>query len=175
MSIFYIYKIISKNSTLCYVGCTGRTLKKRLREHQRDFKRYREGKQRRVTTSILVLSCGDCSIELLEQTDEQDKAKCERKHVDSLPCVNKQKPTQTQKEWLKTPAGIRWNLNRHTQSPCKHCGKLISFNNIQRHYRTKKCLAVQANNNSDAIRDSTHAGGLPPVQPTQTGVCQTCL
>ena len=73
LSIMLIYKIISKNSDLVYVGGTDQTLKLRFSGHQTSYKCWLEGKPRSYYSSYKVLECGDCSIEMLEETEDDTR------------------------------------------------------------------------------------------------------
>ena len=138
-----IYKITTPHHDKCYIGCTRRSIEQRYYEHLAEYAQWKNGTRLTGTSSSMLLVLGDCSIEKLEEVSSEDAAKREREYIDSTPCVNIQRPLFTRAEWLRTDKGLRWERNRRRKVECEHCGARIVFNNIQRHKRTKKCLAVQ--------------------------------
>lgn len=96
-----IYKITSPNTDKVYIGSTCIDLDKRLRRHINDYKIYKEGK-RRYITSFEIIKENDCEITLLENVNSNNKKQLslmERKYIDEIECVNKFKPLRNKKEW----------------------------------------------------------------------------
>lgn len=60
-----IYKIVSKNTDLIYVGSTTQTLKQRLKHHIYDYNRYKKGKHFYIS-SFKILEFGDYEIQLIK-------------------------------------------------------------------------------------------------------------
>jgi hypothetical protein len=82
--IGYIYKIISNNSHLIYIGSTFQDINKRYRQHLGNPK----------TTAKIIISFGDASVELIEQYECYNRLElCRREgyHINknSILCVNK--------------------------------------------------------------------------------------
>lgn len=97
-----IYKLVSFETDVCYVGSTTqRLLSHRFAKHRCDYKRWLSGQQH-YQTSYELLKFDDCKIVLLEHypcdTKEELEAQ-ERYWLDNTEnCTNKQKPTRTQRE-----------------------------------------------------------------------------
>lgn len=95
-----IYKITS--GELTYIGSTTEpTLAKRLVQHVSDYKRWKTGKYNKVT-SFQVIELGNYDITLLElcACGSKDELTARERHwVETIPCVNKFIPGQTNKEW----------------------------------------------------------------------------
>jgi hypothetical protein len=94
-----IYKITSGDLT--YVGSTTeKTLARRLSGHIRDYKRWKNGKKRPIT-SFQVIDKGDYEITLLELFpcgSKDEMTARERYWIENTVCVNKVMPNQTQEE-----------------------------------------------------------------------------
>mgnify|MGYP003679851819 CR=1 FL=1 len=92
-----IYKIISPHTDKCYVGSTTKDrLSNRLAHHRSDFK---NGKN--TTSSKYILELGDYEIVLLElfPCNSKDELHArERHYIETLDCVNKQKPLRSKLE-----------------------------------------------------------------------------
>ena len=67
--LYNIYKLVSDNSDLVYVGRTVRTLTERFTQHRQHFKR----KDR--CSSWKVLEHGNCSIVFIEETEDPKREK----------------------------------------------------------------------------------------------------
>ena len=96
-----IYKIVCNKTGNIYIGSTCEKLSNRLAHHRRTYKYYLNSHQM-YSTSFEILKYDDYSIILIEEinckTKEQLLAR-ERFYIDSIECVNKIKPTRTNKEW----------------------------------------------------------------------------
>ena len=80
-----IYKIVTPHSEKCYVGKTTQKIGYRLHGHRAGLRQWLDGTAH-WCSSYGLLWLGDCSIELLEET-EDDQA--ERKWIAQLDCVNR--------------------------------------------------------------------------------------
>jgi gas vesicle protein len=98
-----IYKITSGDLT--YIGSTTQpTLAKRLAQHVTDFKQWKDGKGKNVT-SFQVLDLGNYEITLIELCPcgcKDELTARERFWIETIPCVNKYIPGRTHKEWFET-------------------------------------------------------------------------
>ena len=87
-----IYKITSIHTDLVYIGSTTQLLCKRLAGHVVHYKRYLNGKFRRVT-SFEIIKLGDYKIELVEKypcNDKEELLAREGEVIKNTPnCVNK--------------------------------------------------------------------------------------
>ncbi len=97
-----IYKIVSNQTDLIYVGSTTQTLSQRMASHRSNFKRWRNDNGRNYTSSFEVMKFKDAKIILIERVECKDKEgllKIERKYIESLNCCNKYIPGRTKIEW----------------------------------------------------------------------------
>jgi hypothetical protein len=96
-----IYKLVTFQSDKVYYGSTCSPLSKRLAGHRRDYKHWKAGK-RRYITSFDVVQYEDTEIVLVESINCVSKEQlyaAERKYIDSNTCVNKQLPGRSVKEY----------------------------------------------------------------------------
>lgn len=154
-----IYKIVSNVSDKCYIGSTNEpTLARRLAKHKSDYGCYKQkNKKNRFMTSFLVLEDASYSIVLLENcpniTSRDELHARERFYIETIPCVNKNIPTQTSKEYYhKHKKHIKELLNN--KSNCI-CGGRYTCRNKQVHFKTKLHQQYCASINAD-----------PAVSPT---------
>jgi hypothetical protein len=95
-----VYAIICRKTDRRYIGSTCEpTIAKRLAQHVKSFKQWKEGK--RYFSSYDIIKDGDYYIVLLElyPCGSKDELRmCEQKHIDSNECVNKVKAFQSKKE-----------------------------------------------------------------------------
>jgi hypothetical protein len=100
-----IYKLINTEGTLCYVGSTTQNLSTRKAEHHSKYKRWKNGKSKYVTSFKIFDDDEDgCQIILLEDFPCESRAeleKQERHHIESMECINKYRPTRTDKEYYE--------------------------------------------------------------------------
>ena len=99
-----IYKLVSSNTDLIYIGSTTQSLSKRKHAHINSYKLWQKGKYSYVT-SFKVIEKGDIDIVLIEECSCNTKAQlhaCERHHIEINTCVNKNIPTRTDKEYRDT-------------------------------------------------------------------------
>ena len=154
-----IYKITTPHSEKCYVGKTTGTLGRRISAHKTEFWRWQDGMVA-WCSSFGLLWLGDCSIELLEETEDKD---AERDWIARLNCVNNRKLTGanplTKKLWYinnreltKGRAKARREANLESISArkkelvaCERCGTKVTRAGIRQHERTKKCQELQLN------------------------------
>ena len=102
-----IYKIESTLGDKIYIGSTSKTqLSQRMTTHRRDYKRWKVGKVRMITSFQLFEEYGveNCKIVLLEdcQCETKDQLTAREAHyIRTLECVNKCIPLRTLKEWYE--------------------------------------------------------------------------
>ncbi len=96
-----IYKIIN-SAGLCYIGSTTQKyLSRRLSCHKYHYERWKKGKMN-FMTSFKVIAEGDYKIELVEEVKDNNLLLTrERFYIENTNCVNKIKPTRTQKEYVE--------------------------------------------------------------------------
>ncbi len=95
-----IYKIECNETGEVYYGSTQRSLNKRMIDHKKDCKRWKEGK-RGFTTSYNIIDRGNYSYSLIETVECEDKRQLEareRFYIESNECINKVIPCRTEKE-----------------------------------------------------------------------------
>ena len=97
-----IYKIVDNTNGKIYIGSTCVPyLSTRLAGHTTHYNQFKKGLRTNLT-SFQIIENGDYDIVLLENHPCDDKNELhsrERFYVDSLECVNKQKPTQTHQQY----------------------------------------------------------------------------
>ena len=96
-----IYKIVSDEDEMVYVGSTTQPLSSRMSGHRAAYKRFLNGKTNNVT-SFEILKFESCKIVLIEDYPCERKDQLhtkERFYIESLNCVNRCLPGRTNKEW----------------------------------------------------------------------------
>jgi len=63
--MYQVYKLTSKNTNWFYIGRTKQSLHQRLTEHKREYRNFLQHRNCRCG-SFLVISAGDCTIELIQ-------------------------------------------------------------------------------------------------------------
>ena len=99
-----IYKLVCNVTGLVYIGSTVQPLYKRKYGHEQNFRRWKEGKEKMITTSCRVLEHRDYDIVLVESypcKNQEELYRRERYWVDSTECVNKKRPIRTDEERLE--------------------------------------------------------------------------
>ena len=90
-----------------YIGSTtNEYLSQRMTQHRSQYKRWKDGKTTLITSFLLYEKYGvdNCSIILIENVNVSTKEELqrrERKHIENIPCVNKNIPLRTKKEWTE--------------------------------------------------------------------------
>ena len=95
-----IYKLVSDHMELGYYGHTTQPLDKRLNQHIR-----RAQRDTYQCTSKQVVDCGELSIILMEDVQcdcAKDAREKERYYIEHHPCVNKNIPNRTGKEYYQS-------------------------------------------------------------------------
>ena len=97
-----IYKIVDNTTDNIYIGSTCEpTLARRLAKHVKNYNYYKNGKGSNVR-SYEILQNENYNIILIEnvQCNNRDELRArERFYIDSLPCVNKNIPGRSKKEY----------------------------------------------------------------------------
>lgn len=139
-----IYRIYSKtNPNLVYYGSTCEIVKERLSKHKRLYKSYLNGKFHYIT-SFIILALENYDIELVEEYPCENVFELrmrERYYIENYPCVNKNIPTRSRKEYNKfcydtNKFGIKDKFKNLPQIICC-CGGHYT-NGINRHLQSNK-------------------------------------
>jgi len=96
-----IYKIVSPSKNITYYGSTTYDLQKRLINHIRKYKYYKDGKTNYVSVND-VLECDDAVIELVENfscNNRKELTDREGYYIKNNECINKNIPGRTYQEW----------------------------------------------------------------------------
>ena len=96
-----IYKVFSPSKNITYYGSTTKDLQKRLINHIRKYKYYKDGKANYVSVND-VLECQDAVIELVENfscNNRKELADREGYYIKNNECINKNIPGRTYEEW----------------------------------------------------------------------------
>ena len=150
-----IYKIVCDTTGLMYVGSTTKKyLSQRLDEHRRKYKYWKNGKTNYVT-SFKVLENKNYTIVLLEpfncETKDQLVAR-ERFYIDSLVCVNKHLPLQTDQEYRDKNKEKFKEYRETNKEKLKECKKVWREAN-QEHIAEYHKEYYQANKEAIAEKD----------------------
>ena len=156
LSRMLIYKIISPNTDLVYVGKTDQTLSRRLSEHRSAYKGWLAGTCIINYSSFKVLEHGDYSIEMIEETEDKKR---ERFWIKELNACN----TYTMSVEFDFAAHCRAHYvanreailersteyrdaNRETinkkqneKVPCSNCGAVMNRSSIWAHKKRNVC------------------------------------
>ena len=96
-----IYKVYSPSKNISYYGSTTHDLQKRLINHIRKYKYYKDGKTNYVSVND-VLECQDAVIELVENfscNNRKELADREGYYIKNNECINKNIPGRTPEEY----------------------------------------------------------------------------
>jgi hypothetical protein len=132
-----IYKIVSNETDMIYIGSTCKLLCQRLAQHRSTYKAYQSGKYRFVT-SFKLLEIGECKIILLEKfpcNSREELNARERFYIENNECVNKVVPMRTRIEYNKDN---RENilLQKNQKHMC-NCGGKYTSTHKSHHVKTK--------------------------------------
>ena len=99
-----IYKIVDNAYTECYIGSTIMALSSRMALHRRDYKQYKAGQAKYVSSYALfdLYGVDNCKIELIEDypcESREHLAKREGYYIKREQCINKCVAGRTVKEW----------------------------------------------------------------------------
>ena len=149
-----IYKIISANTDLVYVGTTNqRWLCDRFSTHNVQYRRYKKGLDKLWVSSFKVLEHGDCECILIEETEEPNREQFWIKELNACNSkklglgksgcpIKKKEWTENNKEHIKQYQDKYREENRqeirnqqNKKKECRFCNKLISGTNLKRHIR----------------------------------------
>ncbi len=140
-----IYKIESTKGDKIYIGSTTKQyLSQRMDTHRKDYKKWKNGNNKRITSYELFDEYGveNCSIILLETfpCNSKDEAHArEAYYIRSLVCVNKVIPDRTPKEYKKDYYIANKEAIQKQKSivyTCS-CGKLGTNHHKAQHERSK--------------------------------------
>ena len=138
-----IYKLTSPHSKKCYVGKTIQGLTTRFNKHRTNYNRWLEMKGG-WCSSIGLLMLGDCSIELIEQTEDNLR---ERYWIQHLDCVNQLRMDPVANRQRHIAKCRQWNAANREQHRaksreriiCDLCGNETSRGNITKHKKSQIC------------------------------------
>jgi hypothetical protein len=104
MTSINFYKITSTNTDKVYVGSTKHDINERLKKHETDYRYFKEGKYKYVT-SFEILECKDYKIELLENKiceSKEERNTVECKYIINTPnTVNRNLPGRTREQYYQ--------------------------------------------------------------------------
>lgn len=145
-----IYKIVDNTSDMIYVGSTYQTLEQRLKEHEKDYKRFKAGKYNNVS-SFKILENNNYKIELVKNYPCENKKNLELEEGkiikqyrnDGLNIVNRCIVGQTDAEYYQNNKNkikeYRQKINKiqKEQNICS-CGGKFTHQNKSHHEKSKK-------------------------------------
>ena len=140
-----IYKIESiTGEGQIYIGSTTKKyLSQRMQGHKHDYKRWKEGKHHKVSSSSIFDLYGveNCKITLLENVDCQSKDELlarEGYYIRTLECVNKQIAGRSEAEYNKTyrlKYKDQISIYQNKKFNCD-CGGQYTTSHKARHYKS---------------------------------------
>jgi hypothetical protein len=150
-----IYKIVSDQCELPYIGSTTKSIEYRFRKHRDKYNCWLNGKSN-FNTSFEILKYGDARVELIEDYPCNYKEELEKREglyiQVGINCVNKQRAGSNgnykiyQKNWYNIPenkakqAELQKAPHRKEYARKKFecvCGKMIGRNGLKDHKRTQ--------------------------------------
>ena len=97
-----VYKIYCNETGECYYGSSEQTLSRRLSQHKKSCKKWKEGIQKSCETSFRIIERGNFTISLLEENDFENKDYMKARegyYIENFECVNKRVEGRTKKEY----------------------------------------------------------------------------
>jgi hypothetical protein len=135
-----IYRLVCNNTGLNYYGSTTQKLPQRLYEHKRSYKKYIN----KNLTANKIIEGGNFNIILVEEYSCQNRQQLEAKeryYIENNECVNKNIPTQNDKEYyLKNKDKINQYNNEYYK---------LNKDNHKEYYK------VYNETNKDKIKEQT--------------------
>lgn len=137
-----IYSLRSYQTDDIYIGSTTQSLALRKGGHQRDYKRYSNGKYHFVT-SFNIIKFDDCYIELIEKYSCNSKNELEKREGELIrerDCVNKIVVGRTPKEYKKKyrDENKQKISEKNKQKYTCECGSVFRKSDKSRHEKSKK-------------------------------------
>ena len=146
-----IYKIVCNKTGLIYIGSTcQRLLSQRLSGHVKNFKQWKNGKTRYVT-SYTIIENDDFYIELLEAvscSSYDELAKKERYYIESIDCVNKHIPGRKKQEYYSDNKEIMKDYNKQYREDNK---EIISTKKKEYYENNKEKVKQYYENNKEKL------------------------
>ena len=124
-----IYKITTPHSTKCYVGKTTYALNVRFRGHRASYTSWL-GMKAGWCSSFGLLMLGDCSIKLIEETEDKD---AERNWIAKLDTVNHLRLL------YEGRCPIKNNARNAERVTCDRCGDVMARSSLLVHQKRQKC------------------------------------
>jgi hypothetical protein len=122
-----IYRLICDTTDKQYIGSTVQSLSQRLGIHKSAFKRFMEGKTTKSLTAFNILHENNFKIVLIEEypcNTINELERRERHFIETMKCVNKNKPAQTKEE--------KDSYNKIYREEPEHGVKMVQY---QKQYR----------------------------------------
>ena len=136
-----LYAIRSHQTEDIYIGSSCVRLSKRLHVHRSYYKRYKEGRSSKYTTSYEIIKHPDHYIELLRAvpcTNKEELHKLEGQEIRKRNCVNKNIPGRTREESLQYKRQQRPNYEDVRECLCNGSYDFSNSFKKNRHYRTEQ-------------------------------------
>ena len=117
-----IYRLVCNTTGNQYIGSTTRPLSQRLGGHKTQYKCFLAGKITKQVTSSSNLSNNNCEMILIEDYPCENKNQLERRErhfIETMECVNKNKPAQTKEEHFEYMKQYEYN-NKEKMNEYQH-------------------------------------------------------
>ena len=151
-----IYKIVCNKTGLCYIGSTIHPLNRRLSGHKYEYKRWLNDNNLKKVSLSDVLMNDDFKIILIEDWPCKSKLelhKRERFYIESIDCVNKYIPTQSDVEYFQKNKNtkIKEYRDQHKEYINEYQDKYNTLYYEKNKENIKNQAANYYNSNKDAI------------------------
>jgi len=135
-----IYRLICDTTDKQYVGSTVMSLSQRLGVHRSAFKRFMEGKTTKSLTAFNIIHENNFKMVLIEDYPCQNINELERRErhfIETMKCVNKNKPAPTKEEKTK----YQHSYNEMYRKDPEHEAIMIEYQKKYRHENREKARA----------------------------------
>jgi len=144
----FIYKIVTDDLATgkfkIYIGSTTNKLRRRISQHLRAYRLYKNNKSNNYLTSFEIIKHKWFEFEVLETIDDYDKLTIRERYYiqkfkddDDYICVNKRIETRTPKEYHLD----NWdeiNRKKNMWFQCDDCDGCYTHTNRSHHFKSKK-------------------------------------
>lgn len=147
-AFYNIYRIYDIDTDESYYGSTSQTITKRLQKHESDYRRYKKGKKKYVTSSFDIIKNNNYKITLVHRicSSKTHAEDLESVYIKGCDCVNRNIPGRTRKEYYgdnkdKSKQYYKDNVKRikarvRVKYNCE-CGGIYTHDHKAKHFKTK--------------------------------------
>jgi hypothetical protein len=161
IKIGYIYKLVDNTNSNVYYGST-MNLKKRLRQHKEDYKKYLKSKCH-YKSSFEIIKNSNWLMLYLEVVPFKDISllrERERSYIENNQCINKYIPNRSKKEYFEDNKEHLKNIQRewwNIKKVCDICKYEVSHGNMSRHLKSTTHIDNESKSKESKLEDLRHA------------------